>query len=69
MEKGKICRICREFKPESNYSMHVHTKDGLRTECKTCATEVGRQWKRNNRERHNANRMRRYYEQKHGGAA
>lgn len=33
----KPCRVCKEYKDESNYTKHLKSKDGLCGECKSCA--------------------------------
>ena len=70
----KHCRICGELKPLTDFHRASTTRDGRRSECKTCfsdlsraryqanpeaAKERARRWQGENRERHLENQRRR----------
>lgn len=41
----KICRICGEIKNLNDFHKKCDTKDGYRTECKTCIKEIQKKYK------------------------
>lgn len=41
--KQKLCRRCKEWKPESEFHKNASSKDGLAGSCKTCKTEAARE--------------------------
>ena len=41
---NKYCYHCKEYKPVTEFYKDAHKKDGLSDECKTCITEVQREY-------------------------
>ena len=44
--KQKLCRKCKEWKPESEFHKNASCKDGLAVSCKTCKAEVAREYRK-----------------------
>jgi len=40
----KRCSICHEFKPRSEFYRHLKTRDGLRSECRSCSCRRCHNW-------------------------
>lgn len=47
----KICKSCKLEKNESEFYKNVRSKDGLRSDCKSCEKDKARKWKVENLER------------------
>lgn len=54
-EPTKICKTCGEDKPLSEYHKHSSTRDKRRSECKVCAIDRVKKWKRENPDKVQAN--------------
>jgi 5-methylcytosine-specific restriction endonuclease McrA len=54
----KTCRTCREDKPNTLefFRAHKSCRDGIDTQCRSCATSYQQSWRTENRTRHLANR-------------
>uniref|UniRef100_A0AAU2A9W8 HNH endonuclease n=1 Tax=Streptomyces sp. NBC_00093 TaxID=2975649 RepID=A0AAU2A9W8_9ACTN len=50
----KTCSTCRESKPESEFNKHKTNRGGLQAKCRKCQHDYLAQWKRDNKERVNA---------------
>ncbi|MFC1793610.1 hypothetical protein ACFL3Q_08500 [Planctomycetota bacterium] len=44
--KQKLCRKCKEWKPESKFHKNTSSKDGLAGSCKTCKAEAAREYRK-----------------------
>jgi len=44
--KQKLCRKCKEWKPESEFHKNASCKDGLAVSCKTCKSEAAREYRK-----------------------
>ena len=44
--KQKLCRKCREWKPETEFHKNASCKDGLAVSCKTCKAEAAREYRK-----------------------
>ena len=44
--KQKLCRKCKEWKPESEFHKNASCKDGLAVSCKTCKAEAAREYRK-----------------------
>jgi hypothetical protein len=44
--KQKLCRKCKEWKPESKFHKNASSKDGLAGSCKTCKAEAAREYRK-----------------------
>ena len=44
--KQKLCRRCKEWKPESEFHKNASCKDGLAGSCKTCKAEAAREYRK-----------------------
>lgn len=44
--KQKLCRKCKEWKPESEFHKNASSKDGLAASCKTCKAEAAREYRK-----------------------
>ena len=44
--KQKLCRKCKEWKPESGFHKNASSKDGLAGSCKTCKAEAAREYRK-----------------------
>ena len=44
--KQKLCRKCKEWKPESEFHKNASCKDGLAGTCKTCKAEAAREYRK-----------------------
>lgn len=44
--KQKLCRKCREWKPETEFHKNASCKDGLAVSCKTCKAEAARKYRK-----------------------
>jgi len=42
----KLCRKCKEWKPESEFHKNASCKDGLAVSCKTCKAEAAREYRK-----------------------
>ncbi len=42
----KTCRVCKTDKPLSEFCKHRSRKDGLNSDCRTCARAQGAQWRK-----------------------
>ena len=42
----KLCRKCKEWKPESEFHKNASSKDGLVGSCKTCKAEAAREYRK-----------------------
>jgi hypothetical protein len=42
----KLCRKCKEWKPESEFHKNASSKDGLAGSCKTCKAEAAREYRK-----------------------
>ncbi len=50
-EKTKVCNVCKEEKPYSEYHKHKQCKDGVHATCKPCNLARSRKWYEENKER------------------
>ena len=50
--ESKVCTKCKEEKPLAGFNKDKGKKDGLSTQCKTCARARVKQWQKDNQERH-----------------
>ncbi len=46
----KSCTLCGIEKPLTEYHSHPRTKDGFKTQCRTCQNEKNKQWRDKNAE-------------------
>lgn len=46
----KQCNKCKEVKSKDNFGIHKSTKDKLQSFCKTCISDIRKQWKKDNPE-------------------
>ncbi len=60
----KTCRQCAKKKPVAEFNKDVSRMDGLNRDCKLCANEHRRRWRRENRESYNAAARRLYHKRK-----
>lgn len=44
--KQKLCRKCKEWKPDSEFHKNASCKDGLAVSCKTCKAEAAREYRK-----------------------
>ncbi len=44
--KQKLCRKCKEWKPESEFHKNTSSKDGLAGSCKTCKAEAAKEYRK-----------------------
>ena len=44
--KQKLCRKCKEWKPEIEFHKNASSKDGLAGSCKTCKAEAAREYRK-----------------------
>lgn len=44
--KQKLCRECKEWKPESEFHKNASSKDGLAGSCKTCKAEAAKKYRK-----------------------
>jgi len=44
--KQKLCRKCKEWKPESEFHKNASCKDGLARSCKTCKANAAREYRK-----------------------
>lgn len=44
--KQKLCRKCKEWKPESEFHKNASCKDGLAGSCKTCKANAAREYRK-----------------------
>ena len=58
----KICRICKELKPLSHFSVNRSKSDGKHYNCKPCDSAKAVEWAKNNPEK-NAKRIKKYRDQ------
>jgi len=58
----KICSTCKETKDASEFYGNCKSPDGLAYDCKVCHKETAKKWARDNRDRVNENRRKRYAE-------
>lgn len=63
-EQVKICVICKEAKPVSDFFKSKREKDGLARDCKSCNKERARRWALENPERRAEIRRKNYEENK-----
>ena len=56
MAKEKQCGKCREIKSTALFGCSKDTEDGLRWECKKCATRYATEWANKNKKKANENR-------------
>ena len=47
-EHLKKCTSCKEHKPAAEFTNDMTRYDGLKTTCKTCSSELSKQWRSNN---------------------
>jgi hypothetical protein len=47
--KQKLCRRCKEWKPESEFHKNSSSKDGLSGSCKACKTNAAREYRKRKR--------------------
>jgi len=50
MEQSKTCTKCGETKPITKFYKHRRYRDGLRSECKNCTSNVNRVWRESNKD-------------------
>jgi len=50
-ENIKICSVCHEHKPKTEFHKNKNTKDGLTVTCKPCAISRSSRWQKENPER------------------
>lgn len=58
MEVAKKCGTCGEVKPHDEFFKSSRSSDGLRYQCKVCATAQRMQWREDNPEKFKAQRKR-----------
>lgn len=44
--KQKLCRKCKEWKPESEFHKNASSKDGLAGSCKTCKAKAAKEYRK-----------------------
>jgi alkylated DNA repair dioxygenase AlkB len=54
----KLCKTCRELKPQGEFYRHYTNKDGLRTSCKKCHVAAALRWKKENPDKYREQKRR-----------
>ena len=52
---SKVCSLCRQAKPLSDFNRHRRRRDGLASRCRQCNASAGREWYR--RQQQETNRL------------
>lgn len=55
MSDSKTCKKCLQSKPVNEFGKSSKSKDGLRSQCKSCNNQYANNWYLNNRDKHAIN--------------